>query len=60
MLNHLKIIRNMNKQKMRPIDLARRLGFSRQLTNYILYHGGMKHAEKLAKALGCTKKSLMT
>lgn len=36
-------------KKMRPVDIARQLGVSRQLGHYILHKGGLKHAAALAR-----------
>jgi len=58
-LNHPKIRRLMRKNRMRPIDLAGRLGVSRQAANYIINHGGLSYADRLAKLFKVDRLSLI-
>lgn len=58
-LNHTKVLSEMYRLKMRPIDLAKRLDISRQLANYVIYRGGRKHVFKLARVFGCHREDLL-
>ena len=58
-LNHPKIRRLMKANKMRPIDLAGRLGVSRQAANYIIQNGGVSYADRLAKLFKVDRLSLI-
>jgi lysophospholipase L1-like esterase len=51
-LNRIRIEEEMEKRAMNYTDLARLLGWSRQLVNYALYHGGKSFAPKIATVLG--------
>lgn len=58
-LNHRKVQQEMGKLLMRPVDLAKKLKVARQNVNYILYHGGAKYADKLAKIFCCKREDLL-
>ena len=58
-LNHRKVRDLMSRDLLRPIDLAKKIGKDRQTVNYILYWGGAKYAEKLARVFGCKKSDLL-
>ena len=54
------LIQELMKQKlMRPIDLAKTLGISRQLVNHVIYHGGMKYVARLAVLFDCKVSDLL-
>uniref|UniRef100_A0A6M3IXQ7 Uncharacterized protein n=1 Tax=viral metagenome TaxID=1070528 RepID=A0A6M3IXQ7_9ZZZZ len=58
-LNHEKVRELMSRNFMRPADLAKKIGKDRQTVNYILYWGGAKYAEQLARIFGCKKTELL-
>ena len=58
-LNHRIVWELMTRDLLRPADLAKKLGINRQSANYVLYHGGVKYADKLAKIFGCRKNDLL-
>jgi len=58
-LNHRRVQQEMGKLLMRPIDLAKILKVDRQLVHYIMYRGGAKYADKLAKIFGCKRTELL-
>jgi hypothetical protein len=39
----------MARARMRPVDMARVLGVSKQLANHIIHHGGVSYAASLAR-----------
>jgi hypothetical protein len=49
----------MSRDLLRPADLAKKIGKDRQTVNYILYWGGAKYAEQLARIFGCKKSELL-
>ena len=49
----------MLRDKLRPADLAKKLGKDRQTVNYILNWGGRKYAADLADIFGCREKELL-
>ncbi len=57
-LNRHKLQLEMNRLDLRPIDLAKRLGISRQLMNYILYNGGVKYVPQLSVIFDCDEEDL--
>ena len=57
-LNHTKLYEFMARTGTRPCDLARSLGLSRQVINYILHNGGRKYITKLAKYFDCEEHEL--
>jgi hypothetical protein len=58
-LNHIKVRKLMLRDRLRPADLAKKLGKDRQTVNYILNWGGRKYAIPLAEIFGCTEKELL-
>jgi DNA-binding XRE family transcriptional regulator len=58
-LNHEKVKELMSRDLLRPADLAKKIGKDRQTVNYILYWGGAKYAEQLARVFGCKKSELL-
>ncbi len=58
-LNHKIVKALMTKAFMRPIDLAKRLKKSKQITNYIIHRGGMQYATGLAKIFKCSRFDLL-
>ena len=58
-LNHIKVRQEMGNLLIRPIDLAKMLKVDRQLANYVIWHGGAKYADRLAKIFGCRKNDLL-
>ena len=58
-LNHRRVQQEMDRLLMRPIDLAKILKVDRQLANYVIWHGGAKYADRLAKIFSCTKNDLL-
>jgi len=58
-LNHGLVGELLARKFIRPTDMAKKLGVSKQMGNYILHTGGLKYARKLAKILGCEVNSLL-
>ena len=58
-LNHNKLQELMDRKCIRPADLAKSLGVSRQMANYIVHHGGRNYALRLARVLGCEEADII-
>ena len=58
-LNHEKVRELMSQNLLRPIDLAKKIGKDRQTVNFILYYGGVKYADQLAKIFNCKRADLL-
>lgn len=58
-LNHAKIKELMKRQNLRPVDIGRKLGISRQLAHYVVRTGGVKYSAKLAGILKCNERDLL-
>jgi len=58
-LNYKKIQSLMKAQKLRQVDVAKRLGISQQFANYILKHGGVSYADRLARLFKVDRLSLI-
>ncbi len=58
-LNHDKLLELMIDARLRPCEVAKRLGVSRQMMNYILYRGGTVYAGKLARIFRCAEADLL-
>ena len=58
-LNHRMVRYKMTKQLMRPVDLADKLGVSRQMANHIIHHAGLKYAQELATMFNCRVSDLL-
>lgn len=58
-LNNELVITLMAKKFLRPTDLADVLKVSKQMANYIIHHGGMVYADRLAKILNVKRTDLL-
>ena len=58
-LNHKLLQKLMETSGVRALDMARDLGVSKQMGNYIIHHGGLKYAAALAKRFDCKEKDLI-
>ncbi len=58
-LNKEKIETEMERSNLNLSDLARRLGWSRQLTHHAINHGSKSFAPKIAAALGIEPESII-
>ena len=55
-----RLVREMAAKKLlRPADVSRTLGVSRQMGNYIMHYGGLKYAASLARLFGCKERDLL-
>ena len=58
-LNHKAVQKEMIRAGLRAADLAKRLGVSRQMVNYIKNTGGISYAGRLARIFKCEKDTLI-
>jgi DNA-binding Xre family transcriptional regulator len=58
-LNHPLIQKKMAEKFIRPTDLAKKLGVSKQMVFFILNKGGYKYVDKLAAAFDCRVSELL-
>lgn len=58
-LNHKAIAKLMLEKCLRPRDIMMALGVSKQVTNYILHHGGVSKAKRLSAILGCELRDIL-
>ena len=59
-LNKIRIEEEMERRLLNLSDLARILGWSRQLTHHAINHGGKSFAPKIAAILGIEPESIIT
>jgi len=58
-LNHERLKTEMAKRNLRIIDIANKMGISRQMAHYIIHKGGSQYSSRLSAIIGCREVDLL-